>query len=101
MPKDRWTEAVQHAVDAMKNGHPNTYTIDRPGASARRSQSLKDYPKETGFDRDEWPTAVFNEGGQGASIRYIFPSDNKGLGAYLRNQIAPYDNGTKVKIKIE
>ena len=101
LPKDRWNQAVQHADDAMNNGHPDTYTIDRPGASARRSESLKGYPTKTGFDRDEWPPAVFKEGGEGASIRYISPSDNRGLGAYLRNQIAPYENGAKVKIKVK
>jgi hypothetical protein len=31
-------------------------------------------------DRDEYPPAMFNEGG-GASVRKINPSDNRGAGA--------------------
>ncbi len=85
----------------MNNGHPDTYTIDRTGASTMRTESLKDYPSRPGYDRDEWPPAVFKEGGQGASVRYISPSDNRGLGAFLGNQIAPYANGTRIRIKFE
>ena len=38
-------------------------------------------------DRDEWPMAMFKEGGEGASVRYIDPSDNRGAGSSIGNAL--------------
>ena len=43
---------------------------------------------------------MFEEGGTGASVRPIDPSDNRGAGATMGNQLRPYPNGTKVTINI-
>ncbi|HGC6391003.1 TPA: NucA/NucB deoxyribonuclease domain-containing protein [Cronobacter dublinensis] len=53
------------------------------------------------FDRDEFPMAMFKEGGKGASVRYINPSDNRGAGSSIANALKPFPDGTKVKIKVE
>ena len=67
----------------MKNGHPDILTISRLEVTERRAESLKDIATKKGFDRDEWSMAMFKEGGKGASVRYIFPSDNRGAGAAI------------------
>lgn len=38
---------------------------------------------QASHDRDEYPPAVALEGGDGASVRYIDPSDNRSAGACL------------------
>lgn len=52
-------------------------------------------------DLDEYPPAMFEEGGEGASVRPISPSDNRGAGASMGNQLRQYPDGTQVKIRIE
>ncbi len=44
---------------------------------------------------------MFREGGSGASVRPINPSDNRGAGSTIGHLLRPYQNGTKVKIKIK
>ena len=75
-------------------------TIDRGGASARRKASLKDVDTVPGFDRDEYPPAMSKEGGKGASVKLIKPSDNRGSGASISSQLRKYPNGTKYRIII-
>ena len=41
LSKSKYHESTKHIDDAIKNGHPDTLTIDRGGASANRSASLK------------------------------------------------------------
>lgn len=65
-------------------------TVDRPGADARRDAALADVPPVPGRDRDEYPNAMFREGGDGASVKYIDPSDNRGSGAALQGQMRRY-----------
>lgn len=43
---------------------------------------------------------MFEEGGAGASVRYIDPSDNMGAGACLGNLCRPYRDGTRVRIVV-
>lgn len=64
-------------------------------------EALKENNKVQGKDLDEYPPAMFNEGGKGASVRPISPSDNRGAGSTMGHQLRPYPNGTKLKIKIE
>ncbi|MGQ7856665.1 hypothetical protein ACUN24_20700 [Pedobacter sp. WC2501] len=44
--------------------------------------------------------AMFTEGGNGASVRYINPSDNRGAGSAIGNGLRKYPDGTIVKIII-
>lgn len=100
-PSDRYPETGAHIRDAIADGHSNGCTIDRSGADQRREESLAGYPTKEGYDRDEWPMAMCLEGGEGASVRYISPSDNRGAGAWVGNQVRDYPDGTKVKIVVE
>jgi hypothetical protein len=45
--------------------------------------------------------AMFKEGGTGASIRYITPSDNRGAGSSIGKALTDYPNGTRVKIVVQ
>ena len=98
--KSKYPESAKHIEDAIKNGQPEILTIDRDGSQKNRRASLKGIKKVTGADLDEYPPAMFAEGGKGASVRPINPSDNRGSGSTLGHQLRKYQNGTKVKIKV-
>ncbi|MGE6632201.1 NucA/NucB deoxyribonuclease domain-containing protein [Bacillus sp. NPDC077027] len=95
-PKQRYPETGAHIQDAISQGHSDVCTIDRDGADARRKESLKGIPTKPGYDRDEWPMAVCLEGGKGASVRYVTPSDNRGAGSWVSHQISGYPDGKRV-----
>lgn len=44
---------------------------------------------------------MFKEGGQGASVRHINPSDNRGLGACIGGQCRELPDGTQVEVKVK
>jgi Deoxyribonuclease NucA/NucB len=52
-------------------------------------------------DRDEYPPAVSQEGGKGASVRPIDPSDNRGAESTMGKQMQSYPNGTQVEIVVK
>jgi hypothetical protein len=76
-----------HEIISTNTTYPSPLTIDRSGAKSNRSASLQGVPTEAGYDRDEYPPAVFKEGGAEASVKYINPSDNRGAGASMGYQI--------------
>jgi hypothetical protein len=92
-------EAAKHIDDAQAAGKPCEVTIDRAGAKGRRAEALKGQPVVPGQHRNEYPPAVTKEGGAGASVRPISPSDNTGAGADMGNQMRPHPDGTTVTIK--
>ena len=94
-------ESAQHALDAQTNGKPDVLTVARPGADANRAESLKGLAKVPGKQLDEYPPAMFKEGGAGASVRPISPSDNMGAGASLGNQLRNVPDGTQVQIVVK
>ncbi len=98
--RSRHPEAADHIEDAQNAGHPKRLTIDRAGKDARRAAALEGYPLKPGFDRDEYPPAVFKEGGAGASVRYIKIFDNRGAGSILRWAIDGLPDGTIVIIEV-
>ena len=90
---------------AIADGQPDTLTIDRKGAAKRRRQLLKGKEKVSGCDRDEYPPAMFKEGGirddgSEASVRSISFSDNRGAGSYFGNLLRGQPDGAKVKFKV-
>lgn len=95
-PKERYPETGGHIQKAIQNGHSDVCTIDRNGADSRRQESLKGVPTKPGFDRDEWPMAVCLEGGKGASVQYVSPSDNRGAGSWVGHQISSYSDGQRI-----
>ncbi|EJS70978.1 DNA-entry nuclease [Bacillus cereus] len=100
-PKERYPETGKHITDAIKEGHSEVCTIDRGGAADRRKLSLAPYPSKKGYDRDEWPMAMCKEGGKGAHIEYISPSDNRGAGSWVGNKLDKYPDGTRVKFDVK
>ncbi|MBK9692150.1 MAG: hypothetical protein IPO73_10785 [Gemmatimonadetes bacterium] len=69
---------------------------------SRRQQGtrLSGTPTRSGFDRDEYPPAILNTGGTGASVRYVTPSDNRGAGASIGNQLRQVPDGSYVSITV-
>ncbi|MEN1985285.1 NucA/NucB deoxyribonuclease domain-containing protein [Paenibacillus hubeiensis] len=100
-PSDRYPETAKHIQDAIESGQPATCTIDRDGAEENRKLSLKGVETKKGYDRDEWPMAMCAEGGSGADIEYISPSDNRGAGSWVGNQLEDYPDGTVVEFEFK
>ena len=97
----KYPESAQHARDAQSAGKPLELTINRSGSKPNRKDSLKGKPRVKGKDRDEYPPAMFQEGGSGASVRPIDPSDNRGAGSSMGHQARPYPDGTVVRIVVK
>lgn len=93
-------EAALHAEDAIRAGHPDVLTIDRAGAKANRQESIGGLDKVPGKHLDEYPPAMFKEGGAGASVRPISPRDNMSAGACVGNACRGLPDGTKIRITI-
>ncbi len=93
-------EAAAHAEQAMNEGVSGEGVIDRAGKNARRTENLSGIPTKKGADRDEFPPAVINNGGNGQSVQYINPSDNRGAGSSIGHQIQNLPDGTRVVIRI-
>lgn len=99
-PANEYPQTAAHMTTAMANGESNICTIDRDGADDNRDESLAGIPTKDGFDRDEWPMAMCAEGGAGASVAYVEPSDNRGAGSWVGHQLSDYEDGTRVLFKI-
>ena len=78
VPSRRFPETATHIRDAQAAGHPSVLTIARPGAEANRAAAQAGHTRVPGTQLDEYPPAMFREGGAGASIRAVSPSDNMG-----------------------
>lgn len=98
--RKKYPESAKHIEDAIADGKPDVLTIDRANARANRKASLKGIDKVPGKDLDEYPPAMFMEGGSGASVRPINPSDNRGAGSAFGHQLRQYPNGTKIRMNI-
>lgn len=98
--RSNYPETAEHIRDAQKAGHPSELTIDRANAGVRRSKSLTGHDKVPGKQLDEYPPAMFREGGTGASVRPVSPADNMGAGASMGNQLRKHPDGTKVRIDV-
>ncbi len=99
--RSRHPESAAHIREAQNAGQPSILTIDRTGARARRREALTGQKSHPGKDRDEYPPAMFEEGGAGSSVRNISLSDNRGAGACIGAQCRGLPNGTRVNIKVE
>ncbi|MFQ6557084.1 NucA/NucB deoxyribonuclease domain-containing protein [Pseudomonas ogarae] len=98
--RGKYGEAADHISDAQRDGHPDVLTIDRPGAPGNRKESIGGLPKVSGKQLDEYPPAMFKEGGAGASVRPISPRDNMAAGACIGNACRGLSDGEKVRIKV-
>jgi hypothetical protein len=93
-------EAAQHAGDAIAAGKPSILTIERSGATANRKAATGGMEKVAGKHLDEYPPAMFKEGGAGASVRAINPRDNMSSGACIGNACRGLPDGARVIITI-
>ncbi len=84
---------LDHAHDAVERGLPGRLTIDRPEARINRRFSLRGIPTKSGYDRDEYPPATSDEGGKGASVRYVRSSENRSAGSLLGRQLRGLPDG--------
>jgi len=100
IPEKRFGEASEHYRDAIKSGKPDVLTIYREGAEANRAAAIGAMERVPGMHLDEYPPAMFLEGGAGASVRAINPKDNMSIGAYIGNCCRRLPNGARIKIKI-
>jgi RHS repeat-associated protein len=98
--KSDYPETAQHVEDAQAAGHPDHLTIDRSGAKRRRKESMRGHSTVPGKDRDEYPPAMFEEGGTGSSVRPISPSDNRGAGSSMGHQCSGLPDGTVVHVVV-
>ena len=98
--RSRFPESAKHIEDAVASGKPNTLTINRGGAAANRRDSLRGVQIKPGLDRDEFPPAMFQEGGKGASVRHINRADNRGSGACIGAQCRGLPDGSRVRIDV-
>ena len=93
-------ESAEHIRTAIRRGQPSIVTIDRDGANARRTAALRNVGARSEFDRDEYPLAMFREGGEGADVFYLDPDDNRGSGSYIAGQLRALPNGSRVRIRV-
>lgn len=81
-------------------GFAGAQPILRAGAAANRQASTGALDKVAGKQLDEYPSAMFREGGAGASVRPINPRDNMSAGACIGNACRGLPDGTRIQIKI-
>ncbi|EPN14170.1 NucA/NucB deoxyribonuclease domain-containing protein, partial [Pseudomonas syringae] len=98
--RGKYGEAADHISDAQKAGHPDILTIERLGAPGNRKESIGGLSKVPGKQLDEYPPAMFKEGGTGASVRPISPKDNMAAGACIGNACRGLSDGEKVRIRV-
>ena len=96
----KYPETTDHIADAIAAGQPSLLHIDRADEDAHRAASLADYPPRSGYDRDEYSPAMSREGGAGADVRYIDPSDNRDAGATMGNALEGWCEGQPFRIDI-
>ena len=71
-----------------------------PTASQRRLAAIQGHSRPSGMDLDEYPPAIFKEGGAGASVRAIPSHENRAFGAMLMWKLRNVRDGTSVEIEI-
>ncbi len=94
-PSDKYPETATHIRKAIAAGKSAVCTIDRDGAAENRELSLANIPTKKNYDRDEWPMAMCEEGGQGANMAYVKPSDNHGTCSWIGNKLNDVKGKTK------
>lgn len=95
-----YPETAEHINTAIRCGAPSSLTLDRRGADDNRIESLRTVPIRESYDRDEYPMACFEEGGLGAHVFYLSPSDNRGAGSSISHQLRNIPDGTRVRFRV-
>jgi hypothetical protein len=100
LSSSKYPETTDHISDAIAAGEASLLHIDRDHEDQHRDESLANYPPRSGYDRDEYPPAMSREGGTGADVRYIDPSDNRGAGATMGNALEGWCEDQPFRIDI-
>lgn len=88
---------LDHAWDAIRDGAPPHLTIDRDESDANRRASTRGIPTKPGYDRDEYPPAMSDQGGKGADVRYVRSAENRSAGAVMGNQLRSFCDGQRFR----
>ena len=96
----KYPQTAEHIRMAQTMGFPEFVTLGRADAAERRKASLADVKASQIYDRDEWPMAVFEEGGQGANIVCIEGRDNRGAGSSIGWQMRGFPDGSRVRVRV-
>lgn len=88
----------RHWEDAMDE-HPDVLTVHKDPAQAhgRRLVATRVLPTKPNYQRDEYPPAMFREGGHGSSVRHIPSWENSSEGGSRRHRFQGIPDGTRVK----
>jgi len=104
--KHRYPGTAQHIEDAQKEEpkpqYPSVLTVDRAGADDRRAAATGPYATKDYYDRDEYPPAMFKEGGKGAHVAWVAAPDNRGAGSSIGHQVRKLNlqEGETVEIRV-
>ena len=96
----KYPQTAEHIRTAQSIGFPEFVTLGRADAAVRRKASLADVKTSPIYDRDEWPMAVFEEGGQGANVVYVDGHDNRGAGSSISWQMRNFPDGSRVRVRV-
>lgn len=96
-----YPEYAEHVNDAKKETGFSTLTLDRnkTNVKKRRRESMEKLERKTGFDRDEYPPAIFTEGGSEASVIHMSRSDNRGAGSTMGKILSDIPDGSLITIE--
>jgi hypothetical protein len=100
LSRSRYPESTDHIEDAIAAGHPALLHIDRENADQNREEALEGWPPRDGYDRDEYPPAISLESSSDSDIRYIDPSDNRGAGSSMGNQLEDWCEDQPFRLRI-
>ena len=89
-----------HVLYAQSMGWPRIVTINRGKAKENRRKATKPFPTLPSLDRDEYPPAMTDEGGIGASVLPIPVPDNRGAGAKMGIDLDGIPDRTRVNIQV-
>lgn len=96
----KYPQTAEHIKMAQMMGFPEFVTLSRADAAERRKASLAGVKASSIYDRDEWPMAVFKEGGEGANVVYIEGRDNRGAGSSIGWQMRGFPDGSRVRVRV-
>ena len=103
---DKYPMILRHVRYAVRYPGEDGYvevrvlTLERNHADRRRRAALKRFPTKPGYDRDEYPPAVSEEGGLGSDVRYVRSGENRAAGASMGNQLEDYCDGQRFRIAL-
>lgn len=96
----KYPQTAEHIKAAQTMGLPEFVTLRRKEAPARRDASLSGVETSPIYDRDEWPMAIFEEGGEGANVAYVNGHDNRGAGSFISWQLRNIPDGARIRVRV-